>query len=226
MRATQMEFSFFRPGRGGARPGAGRKRLPAHLRQTPHRTRPVHRAAHPVHVTLRACSRSLRTQFIAKTVLGALRASNSARFRIVHYSVQENHVHLIVEAEDKTSLSAGVRGLMVRVARRTNRLLFRRGRFWADRWYGRALASPREVRNALIYVLQNRYKHVPSSASVAAPDALSSAQWFHGFAETLPPGFRSVGPACIARARTWLLNVGWQRHGRIHLWEAPKGDRS
>jgi putative transposase len=221
MRATQMELSLFRPGRGGARPGAGRKRLPAHLRHTPHRARPVHRAAHPVHVTLRAYSRSLRTRFVARIVLGALRDSNAEHFRVAHYSVQENHVHLIVEAEDRASLSSGVRGLMVRVARRVNRVLFRCGKFWADRWHGRALASPREVRNALIYVLQNRIKHVPSSASVAAVDTLSSSQWFHGFAEPLPRGFRSIGPPCIAPARTWLLSVGWRRHGRIHLWEAP-----
>jgi putative transposase len=208
MRATQMELSFFcrAGGRGGARPGAGRKRLPAHLRHTPHRARPAHRAAQPVQVTLRACTRSLRTRFVAKTVMQALRDSNSERFRIAHYSVQENHVHLIVEAEDKRSLSSGVRGLMVRVARRVNRLLFRRGRFWADRWHGRSLTGPSQVRNALVYVLQNRMKH---GSGVAVLDAFSSAQWFHGFAEALPHGFRGVGPPCIAPARTWLLRVGW-----------------
>ncbi|HWZ87977.1 MAG TPA: transposase [Polyangiaceae bacterium] len=65
-----------------------------------------------MHITLRAFSRSLRSAFIAKTVLRALRDSNAEQFRIAHYSVQENHVHLIVEAEDKASLSSGVRGLI------------------------------------------------------------------------------------------------------------------
>ena len=208
MRSTQLELSFFHRGRGGARLGAGRKRL-------------------PVHVTLRAHSRSLRTQVVSRTVLGALRDSNSARFRIAQYSVQENHVHLIVEADDKRSLSSGMRGLMVRVARGVNRLLFRRGRFWADRWHGHALTRPREVRNALVYVLQNHKKHraaAPrgSANGVAALDPLSSAEWFHGFVEPLPPGFRSIGPPCIALARTWLLRVGWLRHGLIHFREAPK----
>jgi REP element-mobilizing transposase RayT len=138
--------------RGGARRGAGRKRSPPHQRRTPHRERPVHRANQPVHITLRAGIRSLRHQHVARTVLGAFRASNREHFRIVHYSVQQNHVHLIVEASNKAALSTGVRGLMVRVARRVNRLLFRRGRFWADRWHGHALTSPREVRNALVYV--------------------------------------------------------------------------
>jgi len=87
------------------------------------------------------------------------------------------------------SVSSGVRGLMVRIARRVNRVLRRRGRFWADRWHGRDLEGPRQVRNALVYVLQNRRKHAGS----AALDPLSSASSFDGFANALPATFRSVG---------------------------------
>jgi putative transposase len=218
--------------RGGSRVGAGRKKLPAHLRHTPHRARAEHGRTHPVHVTLRAKLRSLRSQQVVRTVLGALRDSNGERFRIAHYSVQENHVHLIVEADTKASLSSGMRGLMVRVARRVNRLLFRRGRFWADRWHDHALTSPREVRNALVYILQNRQKHAftrrearADAAREGTPclDALSSAQWFNGFVEPIPIAFRSIGPRCVVEARTWLLRIGWQRRGRIHSWEAPGG---
>jgi len=217
-------------GRGGARRGAGRKRLPAHQRRTAHRARAEHRAAHPVHVTLRAASRSLRSRFVAKTVLRALRDSSSAQFGVVHYSLQQNHMHLIVEAANTAALLSGMRGLMVRIARRVNRVLLRRGRFWADRWHGRALTGPRQVRNALVYVLQNRFKHHPiiysagRGTATAYPllDPLSSAQWFHGFATSLPASFRSVGPPCVVPAKAWLLRVGWLRHGRIQIGEVPK----
>src|SRR6187402_743403 len=156
----QLELGLTsRARRGGARVGAGRPKLRSQLRRTEHRARPAHRAAEPVHVTLRAFSRSLRSQHVAPTVLRALRASNRESFRIAHYSVQENHLHLLVEARSKAELLSGMRGLMVRIARRVNRLLFRRGTFWADRWHGRALTSPREVRNALVYVINNRAKH-------------------------------------------------------------------
>jgi len=133
-----------------------------------------------------------------------LRDSNREWFRIVHYSLQDNHVHLIVEAESTASLASGMRGLAVRVARRMNRLLFRRGSFWADRWHGRALASPREVRNALLYVLQNRRKHAPvrtrcGSWGVPDLDVLSSAQWFNGS----PHGCR-MGFAASARHQCHL----------------------
>ena len=150
MNPRQLALSFPEPTRrGGARAGAGRKPRAAHLRHTPHRARPVHRKANPVHVTLRAELRSLRTQRVALTVLGGLRDSNRDWFRVVNYSVQDSHVHLIVEAEDSKSLASGVRGLMVRVARRVNRVLRRRGRFWADRWHGsmccKIIGSTREA---------------------------------------------------------------------------------
>jgi len=218
MSANQLAFSFpATKRRGGARRGAGRKPRAAHLRQTPHRTRPVHRKAHPVHVTLRAGLRSLRAQRVARPLLAALRDSNRDWFRIVHYSVQDNHVHLIVESDERNTLSAGVHGLMVRIARRVNRLLRRRGRFWADRWHGRDLEGPRQVRNALVYVLQNHRKH----SSSAALDPLSSAESFDGFASALPAAFRSIGPPCTATATTWLLKSGWRRRGLIRLTEGP-----
>ena len=215
---VQLQLGF-RTRRGGARVGAGRPRLPAHLRRTPHRARGAHRKAEPVHVTLRAGLRSLRSQHLVRTVLGALRDSQRADFRIVHYSVQENHLHLLVEAHSGAALSAGMRGLMVRVARRVNRLLFRRGRFWADRWHGRALASPRQVRNALVYVIQNRNKHCAQNSGL---DPLSTAEWFNGFAQRLPRDFRSATPRANAPPCTWLLVTGWRRHGLIGLCEVPR----
>jgi putative transposase len=220
----QMGLRFANGARGGAREGAGRKPLPAGLRHTPHRARSKHRAVHPVHVTQRSSVRSLRSQHVVRTVLGALRESNGVRFRIVHYSVQANHLHLIVEAENKDALSSGMRGLAVRVARRVNKLLFRRGRFWADRWHGHTLESPRQVRNALVYVLQNHRKHAPAKLS-SALDPLSSAEWFDGFLEPIPRSFRGIAPPSIAAAQTWLLRTGWRRHGRIRISEVPRSGR-
>lgn len=218
MHTKQLALSFPEPKKhGGARPGAGRKPRAAHLRHTPHRARPTHRKANPVHVTLRAAIRSLRTRHVAPTLISALRDSNRDWFRVVHFSVQENHVHLIVEADDTAALASGMRALLVRIARRVNRVLRRRGRFWADRWHGRALEGPRQVRNALVYVLQNNRKHAQS----AALDPLSSAASFDGFASALPRGFRGIGLPWGVVAKTWLLKIGWRKRGLIRLDEAP-----
>jgi putative transposase len=91
-----------------------------------------------VHVTLRSSFRQLRSQFVFPTVRLALVAAarrDPNRFRIAHFSVQWDHVHLVVEAADKRALSSGVRSVAIRIARYVNDLLKRRGVLWADRWH-------------------------------------------------------------------------------------------
>jgi hypothetical protein len=144
----------------------------------------------------------------------ALLRPSDARFRVVEFSVQRDHVHLIAEADDASAFSSGMRSLTTRLAHATNRALGRRaGRVWGDRYHTRALSSPRAVRNALVYVLANARKHLGSAAPRIDP--CSSASSFDGFEEKHAP----MEPN---RAETWLLRVGWRRHGAIALHEAPR----
>jgi hypothetical protein len=149
------------------------------------------------------------------------RALSLARFRIAHFSVQHDHLHLIVEAVDRKSLWNGVRGLSVSLARRINRLVFRRGQFIADRWHGRALSTPRAVRHALVYVLGNFRKHTRSTSLV---DEYSSAPYFTGFAEDVlcrRAGAHPARASPVEPAQSWLLARGWHRYGYISVREAP-----
>jgi putative transposase len=237
---AQLELGFPN-GWGGARKNAGCK--PGLRPSTPHRRRPVQRAAEPVHVTLRARIAPLRSQFVFPTVrLALVRAArrDPDRFRIVHFSVQRDHVHLVVEAEDKRSLSSGLRSVAIRVARYVNDLLGRRGPLWAERWHGRALTSPRSVRNAIVYVLANFRKHV-SGPLRDGLDPYSSASWFDGFREwrrdsgvppplAVPARWRSfagdtttleAGCAEDFAPRTWLAARGWRRHRLVGIAESP-----
>jgi hypothetical protein len=154
-----------------------------------------------------------------------------ARFRVVHFSVQHDHVHLIVEASDARALSAGVRSLTIRIARSVNQLVVRRGRFWADRWHGRALTSPRAVRNALVYVLQNFRKHALERLAPGI-DAFSSAARFDGWsigvdgsdpARAGPPYHAAMARwVHVAPSKTWLGTAGWKRAGLLRVDEAPR----
>jgi REP element-mobilizing transposase RayT len=225
MRSKQLTLEFRTW--GGRRRGAGR---PKGTRPpVPHRARPTHNKAHPVHVTLRSVFRPLRSRFVFPTLRGAIQEVNRRRpdtFRIVHFSVQCDHVHLIVEAHDKTVLARGVRGLSISIARRVNTLVQRRGRMWADRWHGRALATPRSVRNALAYVLNNFRKHNPEARSPF--DMLSSAPDFAHFSElrgrTPREAYRDrvtrgrrLPASAIVLARSWLLRTGWLRSGALSI---------
>jgi hypothetical protein len=152
-------------------------------------------------------------------------------FRIVHFSVQWDHVHLIVEASDRRALSSGVMSVAIRIARYVNELVGRRGRFWADRWHGRELASPREVRNALVYVLANFRKHERAKLSLGI-DAFSSAVRFDGFrGHVRGAALPRAGPAfhhafeplvVVSESMTWLGAKGWRRAGLIGVDEAPR----
>ena len=141
-------------------------------------------------------------------------------FRLVHYSVQNDHLHLICEAKNRLSLSRGLQGLCTSIAMRLNRLWVRRGRVFADRYHDHVLRTPREVRNALHYLLHNARKHLRSFRS-SGPDPFSSGPWFDGWRACDPlPSPIAMGP--IALARTWLLGTGWRRHGRIPLTPRPR----
>jgi REP element-mobilizing transposase RayT len=215
----------FKSSWGGSRAGAGRKRLPRR-KGVAHRTREDHRARFPVHVTLRAGRRlpSLRKQSIFNDIFAEIGLASHAWFRVLHFSVQVDHMHLVVEAHDKVCLRRGMAGLAIRVARAINRRLRRRGRFWGDRYHARELRTPREVRNGIVYVLMNRMKHVPTARGM---DDCSSWRWFDGWRLppiSGPPGVREAR-APVRAPRTWLAREGWRRHGLLSSDERPKAPR-
>jgi putative transposase len=129
-------------------------------------------------------------------------------FQVVHFSIQSNHLHLIVEATDTRAMRSGVSGLVIAFAKRLNKLLERlTGKVWRDRYHSRELTTPGEVRRALLYVLQNVRKH---GFELLGPfiDPLSTAKCFLGWTiPTLPDPFPPRTP------RTWLLGEGWSTHG-------------
>jgi REP element-mobilizing transposase RayT len=203
-------------GWGGARPRTGpRPKVgagPSHVR------RATHQARWPVHVTFRALPGlpSLRARPAFEAALVALRRARRPAFRVIHYSIQIDHVHLIVEADSSQALSRGVQGLAGRCARAVNRAWARRGSVWAHRYHARALRNPTEVRRALIYVLLNFRKHLCAGPAV---DPRSSGPWFDGWSDR-PAS--PLAPAHLSRPRTWLASSGWRRAGGlIDLDEMP-----
>jgi REP element-mobilizing transposase RayT len=192
--------------------------------------RPPHVARHPVHVTWRVREGvpGLRGDRAFRAVRRALVAARDRLGgRIVHFSVQSNHLHLMVEATDRAALSRALKGLAVRIARGLNRVRGRAGAVFADRYHARALKTPLEVKRALAYVLGNVRKHAAQNGLPVPAgwmDARSSAAWFDGWSEhdaaERSLGLRSVraGPADprpVALPHTWLLRVGWRRHGLL-----------
>jgi len=215
--------------RGGKRPGAGRKpNGPKPM--VSHAARPPLTPRHPVLVTTRLCPGlpSLRNPGVRAVLLRAIRAgSDRPGFRIVEISIQTNHLHSIAEAQDATALSRGLQGLHVRIARALNKHWRRKGRVFVDRYHERILRTPFEVRNALVYVLQNVRKH---GVWIDGPDPYTSGPWFDGwrpgrFGADRGDLVKRLGPRPTPGAKSWLLTTGWRIHGLIDSRERPKEQR-
>ena len=217
---------------GGARAGAGRK--PGPRPAVRHGVRERFHRPLPTHVTLRMRDGvpSLRVVPIVREIertfaLGCARPG----FRLVHYSLQGNHAHLVVEAQDQVALGSGMKAIGARLARAVNRVTGRTGPVLAERYHHHLLRTPREVHRALRCVLLNARHHAGKAGAALGNavrlDPASSARWFDGWKigkQTVPsaPATRAGRvPLPVARARTWLLTVGWRRHGLLDLRDVP-----
>ena len=182
----------------------------------------------PAHVTVRVRRGipSLRRRAFVREFRETLRRGcERGEFRVVHYSVQRNHVHLIVEAAGKQALGRGMKSVGIRLARAVNRVLSRTGPVLLGRYHVRALKTAREVRSALAYVLLNARKHWRERTGSAPPvrlDEASSGRWFSGW-KRRPRGPTAAGRQEVAPARTWLLTSGWRRYGLVDPAEVPGG---
>ena len=204
-------------GKPRKRPG----RKPGARREVPHAKRPRHSRWNPLHITMRAVHGlpSFRQQNLYLAFLTALRTTRRCDFHIVEFSVQTNHLHLVVEAENNDALARGMKSFAVRANRLFNAASGRRrGKVWSGRYHRTDLKTPRQVRNALVYVLNNGRKHGVVSATKLVIDAGSSAPWFGGW--TMPRVIRE-GPRPTERARTVLLDRLWLKHGKICPTEMP-----
>ena len=177
----------------------------------------------PVHVTVRLVAGlpSMRDREAFELVRGCFaKGKEKVGFRLVHYSVQGNHLHLIVEASDKLALGRGMQALLIRIARGLNRLWKRKGALFGDRYHAHVLRTPKEVRNALAYVLQNYWKHMGAYRGFL--DRCSSGWWFDGWREkTNFTGLERILTP-VVKASTWLLTLGWRKHRLISLYEVPR----
>jgi REP element-mobilizing transposase RayT len=246
VRAKQLELAYeTRPQHGGKRPGAGRKRSTPE-RRVPHVTRDAFRDGVPAHVAMKVREGlpSLRSRQLYRVVEGAIfDATERLGTRICEFSVQSNHLHVIIEARDKVSLTRAMQGLAIRIAKRVNRALDRKGKFFRDRFFSRLLRTPLEVKRALRYVLQNALHHGAIRSGI---DPCSSARWFEGWSRNLdsapireetrdgpslfaalaqatapPPHENRTAASPLARARGWLPRKGWRIHGLLELDVEP-----
>jgi REP element-mobilizing transposase RayT len=196
----------------------------------PHVTRAPQNRHEPLHVTVRLVAGLPRMrhrrgyQIVRRAVALANRFDGA---RICEISIQQNHLHLMVEANERAALTRTMRSFGITVAKQLNARCGRRGRVLDDRYHVVTLHTPAQVRAALLYVLGNWRKHGEDQDLVPRmTDRFSSGPYFRGWTEPIDvstPPFPDDGPLPLRAAGSYLLRVGWKEHGLISPWERPAG---
>src|ERR1035437_9703574 len=142
----QLEFKKVK-GWGGKRRGAGR---PNRTSQVSHGKRPKVDFKKPLHITmkLKKNSPNLRTKTTLNDFSASLLEAKKFGLNVLHFSIQTDHVHMIVEAKNNRDLSRGMKSLCGRLGKRL-------GGVFNGRYHLHVLKSPSEMKNALLYVLLN-----------------------------------------------------------------------
>ncbi|MDX2087997.1 MAG: transposase [Kofleriaceae bacterium] len=211
------------------KPGAG----------SPHTVRVAFEPSQPLHVVLRVrrevhpLRRRAVYHAIREATLVAARRQDS--FRIVHLSIQQTHVHLLVEAKGRMELARGLQSFQISAAKHINAAISkarrerRRGNVFTDRYHAEVIKVPRQARHALAYVLNNWRKHREDRSGDARRwlvDPFSSGCSFSGWKQlegrltmwTVPETYL---PMFVWLPQTWLLSTGWRRYGLIDGHEVP-----
>jgi REP element-mobilizing transposase RayT len=213
---------------GGSRRGAGRPRR-GPRRSVPHLRREDFSPNHPLHVTLRVLDdvgRLRRRDAFHAVRKAMLAVATREDFRIVHLSIQGNHIHLVCEAASREALTSAMTAFKTSAGRRLNTAVGRCGRVFADRYHVEVLRSPTQVRNAIAYVLNNWRRHGEDRGACYRVDPYSTGIFFRGWKETDIPKVLVIPPTVAVlpyrEPRTWLLAHGYQRANRpISLYEVP-----
>src|SRR5690242_1508676 len=125
MAMEQLGLALKKKTWGGAREGAGRPRLAPGRRSPAHIARPGLKRRFPLHVTVRMAPwvQTLRRKKALRVIERAFwKAQGRFAMRLVHFAVEENHLHLIVETTDKNALRRAITGLNVRIAKGLNKV--------------------------------------------------------------------------------------------------------
>lgn len=219
-RSRQTDFDF-RPRKwGGKRKRAGRKAGPGRERFLRHVERPDLDPGDPVHVTARVARDVpfLPTQRIYAALKAIFARISEKGFRLLQFSVQANHLHMIVEASSEVALGRGMKRLLSRVAMMVNAIARRHGKVFPDRYSRQDILSASHFRNVLVYVLFNARKHDTARDWAGGVDTYSSTVWFTDWAEGAGPAHPETassrhGPSIVAPPQTWLARTGWKLHG-------------
>jgi REP element-mobilizing transposase RayT len=210
-------------GHGGRRKGAGRPCKKDSLHR--HKSREDFNPKHPLHINIKLEKGlpTLRAKASFKLVKQAILKARQKGLRIIHFSVQSNHLHLLIESDGKEKLAQSMQSLCTSLAKSINSRLQRKGKVFKDRYHVHILKTLREVKHAMVYIFQNFAKHTkipnrfdPYSTLICFKEkvllGLSKVNTHKLFKnESERELLKNQMQKLIDDPVTWHLNVGWKK---------------
>src|SRR5665213_2046977 len=200
---------------GGKRKGAGRKNrsgLCSHLKREKIDIRK------PIHITLTFNKVNLRNRATLNAFRHAVSEAKRFCLYVVHYSIQIDHIHLIIEAKDNKSLTTGMKSLCGRFGKIIRAAMGGSGPVFKERFHIHVLKTPTEMKRALKYVLTNTAKHMKVIEHI---DGFSTGLAFKEWRPLLGRSYSDIVDDVIKNFATtyselsppqsWLARVGWMR---------------
>ena len=113
----------------------------------------------PLHLTIKLNKAQIQNKTILKHLKYAISRGRLQGLRIIHFSLEHDHVHLYAESDSNVILTKSMKALGVSFAKRLNNFFKSRGQVYKTRFHLRILRSASEVKNVINYILKNGIKH-------------------------------------------------------------------
>jgi REP element-mobilizing transposase RayT len=139
--------------------GAGRPAI--HDVGIRHRERPKLTRLSSLHLTVKInrIKADLKNKSTLKVLKRAICNARKKGLRVVHFSLEYDHIHLLIESPNNSTLGRGMQSLGVTMARGINLFKKSEGGVYKHRYHFRKISSSRELKRVMHYIFNNGVKH-------------------------------------------------------------------
>lgn len=110
-------------------------------------------------IKVRENKADIKNKRLLKILHHAIKRARLKKLKVLHYSLEYNHVHLLVEARDNQIIHQGMQAFGISFAKAINKIKFLKGRVYKNRYHFRKITSLRDYKNVLLYIFRNGIKH-------------------------------------------------------------------
>ena len=173
-----------------------------------------------LHLTIKVRSNKadIKSKKILKALHHAIKRARLKKLRVIHYTLEFNHLHLLIECESHKTLHQGMQAFGISLSKAINRIKKLKGTVYKHRYHLKKLATRRELKNALHYIFNNGKKHKRTNSILDPYNSLVAEKRIPADVDKMIIGSRFLSE--LRRELQLVLDVGkFYGMGVSTLWE-------